>query len=190
MPKAIRSLFAAVAVVAFAGAPTLSWSVPLRAAGLALPSSIVSPNPSSTSNTLSAVSAVSETDAWAVGYYTDDATGATNSLILHWDGTGWSQVSSPNPSSTSNHLLGVSVVSATDAWAVGVSRDVATGADDTLILHWDGSNWSRVKSPNPSSTYNTLTGVSADSANDAWAVGDYYDDTTDALDTLITSNPS
>ena len=40
----------------------------------------------------------------------------------------------------------------------------------TLILHWNGSSWRRVASPSPAS-YSTLTGISATSASNAWAVG-------------------
>ena len=50
---------------------------------------------------------------------------------------------SPNPSSTINELHGVSAVSATDAWAVGDYVNNTTSADDTLILHWSGTSWSR-----------------------------------------------
>jgi hypothetical protein len=171
MRRSIRSVFVAIAVASFAGAPTASWSAPVRAAELAPRTSDLSPNPSSTSNTLTGVSGVSATDAWAVGDYTDDTTGATNTLILHWDGTSWSHVASPNPSSTSNELAGVSATSATDAWAVGDYKDDTTGALDTLILHWDGTSWSQVTSPNPSQHRQWLGGVSADSATDAWAVG-------------------
>jgi hypothetical protein len=145
----------------------------------------LSPNPSSTRNELNGVSADSATDAWAVGEYEDDATGATDTLILHWDGRRWSRVKSPNPSSTRNELHGVSARSATDAWAVGNYVDDATKAYDTLILHWDGTGWSLATSPNPSSRVNALWGISAESATDAWAAGDYVDDATKADDTLI-----
>jgi hypothetical protein len=112
-------------------------------------------------SSLSGVSADSATDAWAVG---DD--------ILHWDGTGWSKVKNPNPG-RGNALLGVSATSPTDAWAVGGYRKATTHADETLILHWNGARWSRVASPSPGAHISELEGVSADSANDAWAVG-YY----------------
>ena len=38
---------------------------------------------------------------------------------------------------------------------------------------WDGAGWSPASSPNASAASTVLTGVSADSATDAWAVG-YY----------------
>src|SRR5712691_9262436 len=66
-------------------------------------------------NSLSAVTARTPTDAWAVGSHS-----ASTTLILHSDGTSWSV--SNNPQSYKKHrrnLYGVAAFSATDAWAVG-----------------------------------------------------------------------
>src|SRR5262249_50879269 len=63
-------------------------------------------------------------------------------------------------------------VSATDVWAVGRSL-TSTGVAQTLIEHWDGRNWSVVTTPNASAQNNLLAGVTAISANDVWAVGDF-----------------
>ena len=57
-----------------------------------------------------------------------------------------------------------------DVWAVGHYIDVATYA--TLLLHWDGSAWTVVTTPDPS-TYSILDRVWATSAKDVWAVGHY-----------------
>jgi len=145
------------------------------------------------SGILNGSSADSATDAWAVGYYTNPTTGATETLALHWNGTKWSTVSSPNPGGTTNSsdyssLNGVSADSATDAWAVGYYINPTTGAFETLALHWNGTKWSTVSSPNPGGTssgdQSTLSGVSAESATDAWAVGYYDNPTTFATETL------
>jgi hypothetical protein len=146
-------------------------------------SPVASPNPSARSNSLRGVSAVSATDAWAVGSNGNETTNAVDALILHWDGTSWLQVTSPNPTHGSS-LFGVSADSTTDAWAVGDYYDSNLYLD-TLILHWDGTSWSKVPSPNPSEDLNGLSGVSALSTDDAWAVGDYRDDTTLLGTTLI-----
>ena len=144
------------------------------------------------SGSLSDVSANSATDAWAVGAYTNPTTHATKSLALHWNGTSWCKVASPNPGGTTsssdyNILSGVSANSATDAWAVGW-YEPNTGATETLALHWNGTSWSKVASPNPGGTgffdVNYLSGVSANSATDAWAVGYYFNPTTLAGETL------
>jgi hypothetical protein len=61
-------------------------------------------------------------------------------------------------------------------------QDTASGPQ-TLVLHWDGSTWTIVASPNPSSTVNALYGVTAISASDVWLVGYYALNT--ATHTLI-----
>lgn len=157
--------------VLLVGALTVS-DPSVRAASDTPRSSVLSPNPSSTTNELRSVSAVSPTEAWAVGWYADDATGASRTLILHWDGTGWSQTPSPNPGSTGNELSGVSARSATDVWAVGSYADPPRESR-TLILHWDGTSWSHVTSPKRG-VFGGLLGVDTRSANDAWAVGIGY----------------
>ncbi|HEV2450537.1 MAG TPA: hypothetical protein VGS62_01250, partial [Streptosporangiaceae bacterium] len=85
-----------------------------------LASSAGGSDPSASENVLTSVSAVSASDAWAAGYYVNTSGTGTDftTLTLHWNGTAWSQVASPNPG-FDNLLEGVSVVSASDAWAVG-----------------------------------------------------------------------
>jgi hypothetical protein len=64
-------------------------------------------------------------------------------------------------------LNAVSAVSASDAWAVG---STGTTGNVPLIIHWNGTSWSRVKGPGiPSS--GELHGVSMTSATNGWAVG-------------------
>ena len=94
--------------------------------------------PSSTYNTLTSVSADSASDAWAVGSYANNNTGVRDTLILHWNGTAWSRVASPNPGTRFNVLNGVSAGGAKNAWAVGFYRTQAPGALP-LILHWNGT---------------------------------------------------
>src|ERR1022692_3919826 len=107
------------------------------------------------------VSADAPNDVWAVGYSTASQKPPpgqydvpTKTLILHYDGTGWSVVSSPNvgPNSQyqSNRLLGATAVSSTDIWAFG-SYFAASGSENqiTLLLHWDGTRWSLAPCPSP-----------------------------------------
>jgi len=58
---------------------------------------------------------------------------------LHWNGTRWNQLRSPNPR-VDDQLDAVAATSASNAWAVGSSLGV--GHLRTLILHWNGTNWS------------------------------------------------
>jgi hypothetical protein len=63
----------------------------------------------------------------------------------------------------------VSATSASVVWAVGGSERSGLKA---LILHWDGTSWMRVTTP-PAGRYSTLFSVSASSATQGWAVGNY-----------------
>lgn len=137
-------------------------------------SRVRSPNATGFDNVLNGVSAVSATDAWAVGVIFHNAA-CFCTVALHWDGVSWSRVPSPSPGSVASQLNGVSADSATDAWAVGW-QDPGAANYKTLILRWNGANWSQVPSPNPNpSAPDVLNGVSARSATDAWAVGEYTD---------------
>ncbi|HET7017637.1 MAG TPA: hypothetical protein VFI65_27185 [Streptosporangiaceae bacterium] len=123
---------------------------------------------------LNGVAATSSRDVWAVG--AADA----KTLILHWNGRSWKRIPSPSPAPICA-LTAVAAVSASNAWAVGYGdpsggdlRRAASGRviiARTLILHWNGKNWKRVPSPNPDEGGH-LTGVTATSAGDAWAVGE------------------
>ncbi len=169
-PILARAIVSILVVSALAGVS----DTPVHAALSSAAASVPSLNPSSTENQLRSVSVDSATDAWAVGDYTDDATGAPNTLILHWDGTSWSHVPSPNPGSSINSLYDVDAESATDAWAVGWYGNGPGEPSNTLILHWDGTSWSQMPSPNPGGFGGLLDGVSVLSATDAWAVGISY----------------
>jgi hypothetical protein len=138
----------------------LQWSV------------VPSPSPGSSDN-LYGITAVSTSGIWAVGEY-NDGTAPYQTLTMHWNGTQWSTVSSPNVTSQDNHLFGVSAVASNDVWAVGsVYNYGGSSSPQTLTMHWNGTAWSVVPSPNPGSWRNYLYGVAALSANDVWAVGGF-----------------
>lgn len=138
-----------------------------------------SPN-SGRTNLLAGITAISSSDAWAVGYAYDD--NSTQLLVTqHWDGANWNTIASPTPGTAAqcgassyagNELWGVDAVSANDIWAVG--NICGPGTARTLTMHWNGSGWSVVPSPNKSLLDDSeLTGVAALSGNDVWAVGNY-----------------
>jgi hypothetical protein len=134
------------------------------------------PSPSPTNSPeLYGVTATSASDAWAVGWSAASNLSGSKSLILHWDGKTWAQVSSPNPAGSggghSNVLQSVTATSAGDAWAAGWTGEPLKGGKN-MILHWDGKTWAQVSSPNPfCATCDSLYGVTATSASSAWAVG-------------------
>src|SRR5205823_13057673 len=122
-------------------------------------------------NQLEAV-AGSGNDLWAVGYY-GPIGNVAQTLAMHWNGSAWSIVPTPNVGTQTNELFGVSG-SGNDVWAVGIYWTVDGGynVQRTLTLHWDGSAWSVVPSPNPGFWADLLLAVRG-SGNDVWAVGSY-----------------
>jgi hypothetical protein len=138
---------------------------------------VTSPDPggSARDNALSAVTATSSSNAWAVGYYVNSAQ-VEQTLVLHWNGTSWNQVASPDPGTSSryNALSGVTATWRSNAWAVGYYVNSAHVAQ-TLALHWNGTAWSVTATPDRG-TNNELLAVKATSKTNAWAVG--YNDTT------------
>jgi len=137
---------------------------------------VSSPNsrPTPTDNFPMAVTCLSESDCWAVGYY--DNVSAYQTVIQHWDGSSWTVVPSPNTSTIQHNLLrSVSCSSASDCYAVGSYYN--DSYYQTLIQHWDGALWVIVNSPNTSPTqYNYLLGVTCAAASQCWATGYYSND--------------
>jgi len=123
-----------------------------------------SQDPGSAENTLLAVAATSATNAWAVGWYVPAGAGNadTRTLIEHWDGTSWTLA----PQSASSIPGQLDDVSGT-GWAVG-SQPAGGG----LIEHWNGRVWSVAPGPDlGAAIVANLTGVSATSPSNIWAVG-------------------
>src|SRR5439155_3382703 len=132
------------------------------------------------SNYLWGISAVSASDMWAVGHYGDYL---NQTLTMHFDGAGWTIVPSPNAGTDEpTRLTGVAAISTNDVWAVGYHG--AQPAEQALVMHWNGSQWSLVSSPSPSARMR-LYQVAGASANDVWAVGYYLNDNPSALQTLV-----
>lgn len=128
------------------------------------------------SNQYSAVSAISPTDVWAVGY---ECVLNQKPLAAHWDGHHWTPTGVPTASGSFETVLtSVSALSPTDVWAAGFYQNRAA-ANVTLVEHWDGNAWSVVPSPNPSRASGAwLYGIAAISSTDVWAVGTYYSQAT------------
>jgi len=120
-------------------------------------------------------------DAWVVGVqygaHWVDEDGERNvgfdTLAMHWDGSRWSVIPSPNGAPRHNVVQGVVTLAPNDAWAVGYSQ--AGQHPRTLTIHWDGSTWSLVPSPDPGTDFNVLWGIGTDGTNGVWALGHYGD---------------
>lgn len=126
---------------------------------------------------LHAITAISASDIWAVG----ESGSAPTNFEMHWNGAQWSIV--PNatfPSGGQESLPGVAAASSKDVWAVGSYAPTVFAELQTLAIHWDGKQWSRVTTPNVDKFFNRLLSVAVVKSNDVWAVGYAY--TPDGLD--------
>src|SRR5436190_1203181 len=99
---------------------------------------------------LNGVAALSSSDIWAVGGYTDGG-----SVALHWNGTTWQSV--PAPGSELLRIAG--------EWAVGY-----TGSQP-LIVHWTGSQWQPSHFPTLNGS-TRIVDIAALPDGSLWAVGD------------------
>ena len=131
-------------------------------------------NSSDGTGPLNSIACSSSSDCWAVGVHyanaSDDQTTAE-----HWDGSSWTLGSSGNINTAkqTNPLAAVTCTSATDCWAVGYH---ILPDSQTLIEHWDGTQWTISNSPNDNITGGgALTAVTCLGANNCWAVGSSVD---------------
>jgi hypothetical protein len=104
-----------------------------------------------------AAAAITPRDAWVVG----------GRLTAHWDGTTWTQVSTPGESAT---LLDIAAAATNDVWSVG---NIASNNPPTVTFAqmWNGRKWAKVATPpvqNAQPYFNTVTVLAA---NDVWAAG-------------------
>jgi photosystem II stability/assembly factor-like uncharacterized protein len=140
-----------------------------------------------TTSNLFSISIVSADNVWVAGW-----------RIFHWDGSAWSQVTTPN-----NYSRAISMVpgsNGTDGWAVGYNGSILrwngsewqtfntptvdylydltmiSSSDGWIVgnngtfLHWDGSIWTIVP-VNSASPISSVWEIDAASANDIWAIG-------------------
>jgi hypothetical protein len=146
------------------------------------------PNPAGTAandiNSINALSCTSAADCWAAGsagrLNTKAEPGHRVNQILHWNGTKWRRLGTvPNPDGTGpgveNELGGLTCSSAKDCWAVGHSGGDPGEPVINTALHWNGSTWSVVSTPEPGGTgaddLSLLTSVRCTAAGNCWAVG-------------------
>ena len=104
-------------------------------------------------NQLAAVAARAANDVWAAGY---DNYPAEASLVLHWNGTAWRQVSVPN-------------IGALNAVAVAPGRVWVAGGN--RVAQFNGTTWTKLPAPPViSQDFVVLTGLAHNAAG-LWAVG-------------------
>jgi hypothetical protein len=139
------------------------------------------PNPSQADDELFNVRCLNAKDCWAVG---EDLKGnAFVAEAFHWNGKKWSTTTVPAYGGTKMHnvteIYDSTCTAANSCWAVG---DFGLGDSPpiklfNLVLHWNGTKWSRVHPPNPGGSktgdLSFLDSVRCVSASDCNAIGGY-----------------
>jgi hypothetical protein len=153
--------------VALGAALTLGASSVFAAGGW----TIVRVPPTGHNAVVGAVSSTSDSDAWAVGSQNGrPGTGVgAQPLIDHWDGTAWSQVTTPTTPGNTASLAAVSASGPGDAWAVGRTQ-VNRSNFAPLGMHWNGTAWSVAPSAATALAGQVADGVADIGPTDAYAI--------------------
>jgi hypothetical protein len=123
------------------------------------------PNPTNTNSSFQGVACPTTAMCVAVGNAQSNSTGKVRTLAEHWNGTSWTAVATPTPtsSSVSPDLVGVSCSSTTDCFAI---------SDQRLILRWHAGSWTSVASPTHGTFVDDLADLVCLGASNCLAVGD------------------
>ena len=147
---------------------------------------IPSPSPGADQNILYGVSAISDTDVWAVGA-DEDASRVWHTLAEHWDGTSWSAVPTVDAATGGNLLYSVTAVSSSSVYAAGQVSG-AGFPDQALVEHWNGRTWSQVTTP---ATTQSVAGYAVTGADTALTVAGIAEtDTTPYTTAVVAGAPS
>ncbi|HEY1915921.1 MAG TPA: hypothetical protein VGH27_10145 [Streptosporangiaceae bacterium] len=124
-------------------------------------------------NYLYSVSGDSASDIWAVGTSLSSNNLDNSTLVEHYNGKTWTEVTSPNPDATYDEFSGVDAISPTDVLAVG-SEDDSSGFPVMLSETWNGNTWTQQPTPTPSGDdASSFANLSAISPTNIWATGFY-----------------
>jgi hypothetical protein len=148
------------AVASGAPRPAQAQSLPLSGMRRAVAPASVAPSagavpataaPPTSLSVLDGVFCTSKTRCWAVGGQLGAGGMSIANQVMRWNGKTWRQFSVPNPGGTStdsfSELYAVRCLAAANCWAVGERSGGAAGLDQAL--HWNGTKWKVVATPNP-----------------------------------------
>jgi hypothetical protein len=108
--------------------------------------------------------------AWAVGWYDHSEADANKPYVIRWDGTSWTTMPSPSVGQGDSSFEHVLALTDNDVWVVGAYAPVLGAPGRTLTMHWDGSTWAQVPSPNVGNGLNVLMDIKA-AGDTLWATG-------------------
>lgn len=121
------------------------------------------------------ISGSSSADIWTVGDKNQPGSSVnTENLVLHYDGTAWTELAAPAPPLSNGTLASLWAVQAfgpTDVWAAGDYAGIGSIAKPQL-LHWDGTAWTSLTQQLANAAQSSfLWGLDGLTPQDIWAVG-------------------
>lgn len=109
-----------------------------------------------------AITVVAPDDVWAISGW--------NPAVWRWNGQHWRSVDQGTPCREAMHFADVDAAAADAVWIVGDCDSDAPLRIRTLVTFWDGTDFTRLRSPNQGHN-DRLLAVSALAANDVWVAG-------------------
>jgi len=123
----------------------------------------ITPNVSGGDVYFEGISALSNSDVWATGYF--QSGGVVRSAVLHYDGVAWTGELLPLADPAHNWAMSIEAIAPDNVWVVGFSGEYAR----YMAFHYDGRTWNAVDFPEPpAAVYAEFSGISATSASDVW----------------------
>jgi hypothetical protein len=110
-------------------------------------------------------------DVWAV-LNRENSHAKLRAVVERYDGRSWRLVPVPFIQVVDYGHLGIAGAAPEDIWVVG-TRVPPSSYGRTFTLHWDGSAWGLLPSPNPGSQANVLEDAAVVPGGSVWAVGEY-----------------
>lgn len=160
-------------VGSYAGAP-VQEALTLRWSGRKWKQFLV-PTPPPQSEFKSVV-AFSKTDVWAAGYQTG-LPNTWGTFAAHFDGTGWSIVATPHPSTgfPGEFVYDLAGISSTDIYMVGSFE--SGSVSDPLLVHWDGGSWMTQTVPSDADMFELQAATKVPGSLTPWLLGYEYNST-------------
>lgn len=130
-----------------------------------------SPFQSSSGTTVEAVEAISAKDVWFFGFWSGDATIPRGALALHFDGSKFRFHRMPWAGNGYVSFYAADAAGPNEVWAAGKSAVLFRQGQETLVMRWNGSSWTRMHPPASASLQYRIDSVLVRSANDVWLAG-------------------
>ncbi len=151
--------------------PSTKFSLP-AARSMSIPGAWSALDTTSLNGTVVAI-AISGSDIYVGGFFTNAGGNADADYIAKWNGSSWSALGSTplTPSSEADSPVFDIVVSGTDIYVGGAFINAGGNADADYIAKWNGSSWSALGTTPLNDAVFALTM----SGTDLYAGGDFYD---------------